>query len=196
MRRSKRHFAAVAAVFLAPGLPGGAQPPEWVGDPCGSLGAPLAAASIGPSYPGIPQPPDTLALAADDLWDWVRRKTGLAETTAPPAVWFVSAGCLRAIRRSAAAGPLGIEAVYAPDSATVFLRGRWRADSLAARSILVHEFVHHAQALSGRTFACPAAAEKQAYALQEAWLAEHGLDFEQAIGLGRMARLVLTECGM
>ncbi|MDH3263565.1 MAG: hypothetical protein OEM24_06170 [Paracoccaceae bacterium] len=89
-----------------------------------------------------------------------------------------------------------MEAVYSPADAIVFLHLRWRNRPYPVRSILVHEFVHHAQQVGGRRFARPAEAEKQACALQEARLASYGLDLEAMCGLDRLTRLAITECTM
>jgi hypothetical protein len=177
-----RSCSALAAILVALALRGEAQPPAGGSDACGGSSAPAVAS----------------AAVIAPLWAWVLLQTELPDGLTPPVVRAVSERCLLALRQSDGQGTavLGIEAAYAPADATIFLRRRWQEDSAAARSILVHELVHHAQAIGGMRFACPAAAEKQAYAVQEAWLAQWGLDLERAIGLDRMTRLVLTECGM
>ena len=51
----------------------------------------------------------------------------------------------------------------------------WNAGDARTISFLVHELVHHAQYLSGKTYACNNAKEWEAYRLQNLWLAEYGL---------------------
>lgn len=51
----------------------------------------------------------------------------------------------------------------------------WDASDTRTVSFLVHELVHHAQLVSGRSYACHNAKEWEAYKLQNMWLAEHGL---------------------
>jgi hypothetical protein len=51
----------------------------------------------------------------------------------------------------------------------------WEPGSLVAQSYVLHELVHHAQFISGKTYPCHAAKEREAYILQSQWLTEHGL---------------------
>lgn len=51
----------------------------------------------------------------------------------------------------------------------------WDESSTRTVSFLVHELVHHAQRFSHEHYACANAKEKEAYNLQNEWLAEHGL---------------------
>lgn len=77
---------------------------------------------------------------------------------------------------------LHLEDVQHAGAVGAYLSGRliisnrvWDPNSLEAQSYVVHELVHHAQFLSGRTYPCHAAKEREAYMLQSAWLLEHGL---------------------
>lgn len=68
----------------------------------------------------------------------------------------------------------GAMAAYIPGQ--IFIRSdKWDATSVKMQSYLVHELVHHAQLISGKTYPCPAAKERAAYQLQNRWLAEKGL---------------------
>jgi hypothetical protein len=76
---------------------------------------------------------------------------------------------------------LGLEGVQQARSIAAYIPGQiiinnivWDPESLRAQSYLVHEMVHHAQTLSGRTYPCHNAKEREAYILQNQWLAEHG----------------------
>ena len=77
---------------------------------------------------------------------------------------------------------LHVEDAQHAGAAGAYLPGRlivsstiWDSQSLEAQSYVVHELVHHAQFISGRTYACHAAKEREAYMLQGAWLKEHGM---------------------
>jgi hypothetical protein len=64
--------------------------------------------------------------------------------------------------------------LYDPDTQTIYLISPW--DSFVAQdvSVLLHELVHHRQAVAGHWY-CPGAQELPAYRLQEKWLNEQGL---------------------
>jgi hypothetical protein len=51
----------------------------------------------------------------------------------------------------------------------------WDPSDIRAVSFLVHELVHHAQMYRGVDYECNNTKEYEAYRLQNAWLAEHGL---------------------
>jgi hypothetical protein len=77
-------------------------------------------------------------------------------------------------------GPCRVQAFYHRDFG-VFVDERLKLDSdLYARSILLHELVHHAQEVAGQFEALPSecqrrtAAETEAYEIQNRFLAQHG----------------------
>ena len=88
------------------------------------------------------------------------------------------------------------EALYDKAGGRVLVVGGLDLTNPVEASVLVHELVHHAQAVSGRGFACVAAAEKEAYDIQETWLAQSGETLESAFGIDRMTRFILTNCGI
>lgn len=51
----------------------------------------------------------------------------------------------------------------------------WNKNSALSQSFIVHELVHHTQFLNHRHYPCSAAKEREAYMLQNQWLAEHNL---------------------
>lgn len=57
----------------------------------------------------------------------------------------------------------------------IYLVGPWTGETELDRSVLLHELVHAAQ-MRGPPFPCTAAMEWDAYRLQEAYLAERGID--------------------
>jgi hypothetical protein len=76
---------------------------------------------------------------------------------------------------------LGLQGIQQARSMAAYLPGQiiinnsiWDADSVTSQSYVLHEMVHHAQMLSGKKYACHAAKEREAYELQNRWLAEHG----------------------
>ena len=78
---------------------------------------------------------------------------------------------------------LGLQGVQQARSVAAYLPGQiiinnimWDPESPRAKSYLVHEMVHHAQTLAGKTYPCHDAKERDAYILQNRWLVEHGED--------------------
>lgn len=66
-----------------------------------------------------------------------------------------------------------IQAAYVPGLIILDQAG-FDEKSVWDMGFLVHELVHHVQHMSGRTYACPAAREREAYELQNAWLSMMG----------------------
>ncbi len=109
---------------------------------------------------------------------------------APIARWVENAGGMRihALPIVTASGfrlktSLGLEGVQQARSVAAYIPGQiiinnimWDPESLRAKSYLVHEMVHHAQTLAARRYPCNNAKERDAYMLQNRWLAEHGED--------------------
>jgi hypothetical protein len=78
---------------------------------------------------------------------------------------------------------LGLQGAQRARSVAAYVPGQiiinhvmWDPDSVKSRSYLVHELVHHAQALSRRPYPCQAAKEREAYYFQNLWLKEQGED--------------------
>lgn len=76
---------------------------------------------------------------------------------------------------------LGLKGVQQARAMAAYLPGQiilnnvaWDPQSLRSQSYLVHELVHHAQLISGRSYACDNAKEREAYSMQNRWLVEHG----------------------
>lgn len=113
-----------------------------------------------------------------------------ASTLAPLARWVENASHMKihSLPIVTASGfklktSLGLEGVQQATSVAAYLPGQiiinnvmWDPESLRAKSYLVHEMVHHAQTLSGKKYPCHDAKEREAYILQNQWLAEHGED--------------------
>ena len=128
-------------------------------------------------------PPEALATVEDGtiltnaqlapLASWVSQQTHVTISSLP----MTTASGLRL--KTA----LGLHGVQQARAVSAYLPGQivinnvmWDPESLRSQSYIVHELVHHAQLLSGRHYACHAAKEREAYTLQNQWLAEHGED--------------------
>ena len=111
------------------------------------------------------------------LFDWIGAHTDYdtdaARANAPAIVLCVTGGTI-----SYEGAPLlvepGLRAMYSAIDHTVFLVAPWSAARHEDVSTLLHELVHGVQ-FRERAWPCPQAAEREAYALQAAWLAERGL---------------------
>jgi len=87
-----------------------------------------------------------------------------------------------------------VVAVYDDTSRTIYLPAGWTGASVAERSVLVHEMVHHLQNLAGRRYDCGGAREKTAYLAQRQWLAERGLDLETEFQVDLFTIVALSAC--
>lgn len=89
----------------------------------------------------------------------------------------------------------GGRAVYDHRTATIFLPTDWQAGDEVDVSTLLHEFAHHLQTLAGDRHGCLGDAEKEAYAVQFAWLRARGrADPLKTMGLSEMAHIMATSC--
>ena len=87
-----------------------------------------------------------------------------------------------------------IHAFYEDDSRTIYLEEGWAGSSIAERSVLVHEMVHHLQSVAGHEYDCPAAREQLAYRAQAEWLVLNGRSLQSEFGLDPLTLLVRTNC--
>jgi hypothetical protein len=107
---------------------------------------------------------------------------------APLASWVADATHvdIKALPITTASGhrlktALGLKGVQQARAIAAYLPGQivinniiWDPDSIRAQSYIVHELVHHTQLISRKQYPCHAAKEREAYMLQNQWLAEHG----------------------
>ena len=63
-----------------------------------------------------------------------------------------------------------IVSIYDSSTRKLLLSDKWKGDTPAEASILVHEMVHHLQNASQKTYECPARQEELAYEAQRQWL--------------------------
>lgn len=87
-----------------------------------------------------------------------------------------------------------VVAIYDTSSHTIYLPEKWRGESPADQSILVHEMVHHLQNLGGIKFECPAAREKAAYLAQDKWLARFGKSLEDEFDVDMFTVVISSAC--
>src|ERR1700761_2199691 len=119
---------------------------------------------------------DGTRISNDDLQplaSWVEDAMGMKMKALP-----ITTASLNRLKTS-----LGLKGVQQARAAAAYLPGQivisnviWDPESLRSQSYLVHELVHHAQLLSRKQYPCHAAKEREAYMLQNQWLAEHGED--------------------
>ena len=113
--------------------------------------------------------PDLPGLVAH-LDDWLDRYAGLPRNPEPAAIRWADEQSLNAL-----SGRRHARGLYDPESATIWLARPWAPRNPFDVGVLLHELVHHRQAVSGHWY-CPGAQELPAYRLQQAWLNDLGLE--------------------
>jgi hypothetical protein len=165
-----------------------------------ALAVPPVAANAG----GVDPPPTTvpvsLPVLASAMTGWVAAELGERVPDVLPEVLLVDRATLGALARSDETLPAShgsepdLQALYRFGSRTIHLPSDWTGATAAQMSILVHEIVHHFQALRGDIHACPAAREELAFAVQARWLKAHGESLESAFGVEPLFLIVATNC--
>ena len=137
---------------------------------------------------------------------WLVANFDLPPTAVAPRVEFVSPSAMVSLRY----GKLGVRAldnqaapdaaladtlaIYNEDTQAIYLRDSWTGNSAAELSVLLHEMVHHLQAVGKLKFECPQEREMIAYKAQEQWLRLFGLTLQSEFGLDPMSILVKSKC--
>ncbi len=88
-------------------------------------------------------------------------------------------------------------ALYDTIKEIIYLPAKWNPDNIKDQSILLHELVHYMQwknKIYPKQYGCRAETEKEAYDLQEKFLAESGMDLHKTLPLGHLLRFMLTSC--
>ena len=109
---------------------------------------------------------------------WLDENSNLPRNnSAPDARWIDrrSVASLTESHHAAYGGnPRG---VYDLGNETIWLVRPWDPSDPRHVSVLLHELIHHRQAVAGHWY-CPGAQELPAYRTQQAWLAELGLELD------------------
>lgn len=107
------------------------------------------------------------------LLAWVIAETGLVMPP-PPSVQTLSQAEMNRLSHVDGSTDDSVRALYYRPSETVYLRTDWNHSELQSQAALLHELVHHVQTRNRVPAPCPAALEKQAYALTIKWLRQQG----------------------
>lgn len=136
----------------------------------------------GPSPATEPQHPlawreaENLPDLVSRLDDWLDAHTDLPRRDAAPVIRRVSAAEAASLDGSRDRNHGGrTRGLYDPETGVIHLVRPWSARDPYDVSVLLHELVHHRQALSGHWY-CPGAQELPAYRLQRDWLGGMGLE--------------------
>jgi hypothetical protein len=131
---------------------------------------------------------------------WTAEATGLPLPDTLPLVARAGRAEMAAIHygaeaAEAARAAVTVEALYDDEIGRILLPDDWTGATPEEQSVLVHEMVHHLQAMAGTRHACPAEREALAYEVQDRWLAAFGTDLQTAFDINPLTRFVLTRCG-
>lgn len=132
----------------------------------------------------------------DTIVLWLSANFDLPASGQAPLLATLTAADLVLMRYGAEAqvAPGEVVALYDDAGGTIYLSEGWTGHSPAELSVLVHEVVHHLQAVSDQRFACPAERERLAYRAQGEWLALFGETLTTAFDIDPAALLVGTVC--
>lgn len=106
---------------------------------------------------------------------WVDDSSDYPAARVDPRVVFVAPGAISGIRHEARKFDERTHGVYDAETSTIYLHRPWSASDIRDIGVLLHELVHHRQ-VDARHWYCPQAMEWDAYALQESFLAEAGVE--------------------
>ena len=135
-------------------------------------------------------------MAVRSLGHWVGQRMGIRSMGLPRICVVTRHRLADLLASSGGSSALKPVALYESATATIYLSAAFVPDNPLSQSVIVHELVHHAQAVAGLRYACPQAAEKVAYDIQQEWLGQYGLDLKQAFGIDGLTRFILTNCGI
>lgn len=121
--------------------------------------------------------PITESATVTSLIAWIVAKTGWTTCKPPPVVAVPRQQLVKIYKRETeGADGIHVDALYSSKDATVYISDKLKLDTLRGRAVLLHELVHHVQAVNKVKLTCPAESEKKAYELTFAWLRENGVD--------------------
>lgn len=130
------------------------------------------------------------------LIDWIVGKTGWTSHEPPPIEILPRKQLVKMFSEDpGGADGIRIVAVYSDDRHVVYLSKQWKSGSLHDRAVLLHEIVHHLQALNKIKATCRLEYEKQAYELSLAWLRDHGVKDPYALlGIDERFIYLMSHC--
>lgn len=132
------------------------------------------------------------------LMMWIGANSTLPFTTEVPDIERVSAEQMHYMALPGTsydpASTQQILALYLDTGEVLYLQDGWAPDNPRDVSILVHELVHHMQAVAGRKYRCRGEQEKEAYDVQERFLASIGRKIEDVIEIDRLFLFFVTTC--
>lgn len=118
-----------------------------------------------------------MSVLVDTLDDWLDVNSNWPRREKSPRILLVSEWAAAARQGTTSSFQRGrLRGLYDPERMEILLVEPWNSQSAENVSVLLHELVHHRQ--STHHWICPAAQELPAYRLQDAWLAERGLQAE------------------
>ncbi|AQS48943.1 hypothetical protein BMG03_14960 [Thioclava nitratireducens] len=109
------------------------------------------------------------------LTAWIAEHSDYAAPEGAPAIFLCQSGEVITYEGRDLLVDADLRAAYDFVEDRIFLVAPWSEDDPMLLSSLLHELIHRAQ-FRAKDWPCPAAAEPEAYRLQEAWLAERGID--------------------
>ncbi|WP_223475317.1 DUF6647 family protein [Oricola indica] len=157
---TQRHFAGAAAAF--------------------AVLLTLILPAAGFENTGVPDPDPAWrdAGSLDDLAgvldDWLDANSDYPRNPAPLAIEIADPITIAMNPSVASSFGSRTRGLYDPEAGRIYLIAPWSRKDALDVSVLLHELVHHRQI--ARHWYCPAAQEPDAYTLQQAWLAERGLE--------------------
>jgi hypothetical protein len=115
-----------------------------------------------------------------ELSEWIAGHTDYSVTktqVSPPTVFTCVTGDTIAYEGQNRLVSEDLRGAYSLPDRTIFLVSPWVSESIEDRGRLLHELIHDVQ-FQNAHWACPQAAEDEAYRLTAVWLEEHGVTSE------------------
>ena len=120
---------------------------------------------------------NSLPALVDHLELWIDANSDLPRRSGPATIEWINTAEVAHLKTSARAAKIETtRGLYDPEISAIYLIRPWGARNPYDVSVLLHELIHHRQNGDGTHWYCPGAQELDAYRLQDAWLAELGLE--------------------
>ena len=118
----------------------------------------------------------SLPALTEHLDEWLDAHTDLPRRKTPPRIQLIGGGWAASLQTAAQSFRSDkTRGLYDSGSETIYLVRPWNGRDPHDVSVLLHELVHHRQAMSGHWY-CPGAQELPAYRIQDRWLNALGLE--------------------